>query len=209
VKKPPAAARDATDREMADAIDPLMRLSVLEFTENGRIWKGFLFAPFAIDQCVVFAVVGIRGGKVRGKLYGNGRANANPPKKKERITLDAAELECDGRAWCRAHHGFVYAHPMAWPMWKAWQDEREAGRTQQSWSDWTAAKCDGSSDTPPGRAELSRFGLAEGATAEDVRRAFRKMVVTQGLHPDHGGDMEAFKDLSTACDLAVAFVESW
>ncbi len=53
---------------------------------------------------------------------------------------------------------------------------------------------------------LSALDLAPGATAEEVRRAFRRLALT--AHPDRGGTTEAFVALVKARDEALAAIGS-
>jgi curved DNA-binding protein CbpA len=50
------------------------------------------------------------------------------------------------------------------------------------------------------------LGLAPGATADDVKRAFRAIALR--THPDHGGDQDAFIDAKRAHDVALAAADS-
>lgn len=49
---------------------------------------------------------------------------------------------------------------------------------------------------------LASLGLTEGASRDEVVRAFRSHAMK--MHPDHGGDAEAFKALIRARDAALA-----
>ncbi|WP_434042266.1 MULTISPECIES: hypothetical protein [Sorangium] len=53
-------------------------------------------------------------------------------------------------------------------------------------------------------AALAALGLTSGATAADVRRAFKLRALT--AHPDRGGSAQAFVDLVAARDRALAVV---
>ncbi|KYF66851.1 J domain-containing protein [Sorangium cellulosum] len=53
-------------------------------------------------------------------------------------------------------------------------------------------------------AALAALGLAHGATAADVRRAYRQRALV--AHPDRGGSHEGFLELTTARDRALAVV---
>jgi hypothetical protein len=121
-----AARREAEAREMEDANDGPARSSVIEFTQDGRLWKGFYFIPAGGGECAIYALIAIRGGKVRAKILRQGGAVVQQGMP-ERIDLDAADIAREGRSWCRALRCFVYAHPTVWPAWKAWEANRPAG----------------------------------------------------------------------------------
>lgn len=55
---------------------------------------------------------------------------------------------------------------------------------------------------------LGLFGLTSPATAQDVQRAWARMVRDQKLHPDQGGDPSAFVKLAQARDVALTFTTS-
>ena len=46
------------------------------------------------------------------------------------------------------------------------------------------------------------LGCARGASPEELKRAFRRAALK--LHPDHGGDREAFRELVAAFEEATA-----
>jgi len=50
---------------------------------------------------------------------------------------------------------------------------------------------------------LSALGLDEDATADDVRRAFRRKVSAERCHPDQGGDRIRFQELTALQDAAL------
>ncbi len=60
----------------------------------------------------------------------------------------------------------------------------------------------------PAHEALAAFGLTTAATADDVRRAYGKIVAAQRLHPDQGGDPAAFVRLTATRDRALSFVEA-
>jgi hypothetical protein len=76
------------------------------------------------------------------------------------------------------------ADPESLPLLEAWLD-----RLAPDWREAWAAGGSASSGAAPGvmgRDEaLAILGLAEGATAEEVRAAHRRLM--RGAHPDHGG----------------------
>lgn len=49
------------------------------------------------------------------------------------------------------------------------------------------------------------LGLPDDATADDVRRAYRRLVATERAHPDHGADGKRFLQLTAARDAALAY----
>ena len=69
------------------------------------------------------------------------------------------------------------------PLLEAWLD--------RTWPDWRGAQPPPQPPPPPGHTGMDRaealavLGLAEGAAAEDIRAAHRRLM--QAAHPDHGG----------------------
>lgn len=49
------------------------------------------------------------------------------------------------------------------------------------------------------KALYELLGLAPGATADEVKKAFRKKAIRE--HPDKGGDAEKFKKLTEAYEI--------
>lgn len=98
-------------------------------------------------------------------------------------------VEIDGRwagAWVRVLRGDA-----PWPKPRAPREEGAPGEGQ----------------SPPAPAgskpwALGVLGLAAGASAADVKRAFRAMALR--MHPDHGGDAAGFVELKRAYDVALA-----
>lgn len=56
-------------------------------------------------------------------------------------------------------------------------------------------------------AAFQALGIGATATAEEIRRAFRRCVSEGRLHPDQGGDPEAFKMLEAHMRAALAWAE--
>lgn len=59
---------------------------------------------------------------------------------------------------------------------------------------------------PAGRDWLQVFGLQRGATTEQIKQAYRKMVV--GVHPDNGGSPERFREVQEAYENAIREAQS-
>ena len=87
--------------------------------------------------------------------------------------LDRLQLERDGSAWTRASRSTFYT---------------DAGRAAREAST-IAPAC------------LATLGLDATATADDVRRAYRRLA--RETHPDHGGDAERFHAVSNAYSVAM------
>ncbi|MCO5168058.1 MAG: J domain-containing protein [Planctomycetes bacterium] len=88
--------------------------------------------------------------------------------------------------------------PLTEEEWRAFLDaaERVLG------ADWQRPRLRAEGVDP--REALAELGLAAGATAQDVVRAFRRRALE--VHPDQGGDAEAFKRLVRVRDAALAAV---
>jgi DnaJ domain len=79
---------------------------------------------------------------------------------------------------------------------------------------WPAPRPEGSppraaAAPPPSGSKtwaLSVLGLAPGATAAEIKRAFRGVALR--THPDRGGDDAAFIDARRALDVALASAEA-
>ena len=63
----------------------------------------------------------------------------------------------------------------------------------------------GAASMPVGDA-LAAFGLTSAATAQDVQRAYGRIVRDQKMHPDQGGDQAAFVRFTAMRDRALSFV---
>ena len=87
--------------------------------------------------------------------------------------------------------------PESVPLLEAWLDRTEP--------DWRSAPGEA---PPPAEGPLTRtealaiLGLAEGATAEEVRAAHRRLMRT--AHPDHGGSAWLAARLNAARDLLLS-----
>jgi DnaJ-domain-containing protein 1 len=66
--------------------------------------------------------------------------------------------------------------------------------------DWRAEEIDSQTSDEVTRA-LRRLGLRVGASANDVRQAFRERA--RESHPDRGGDARAFRELLAAYETAL------
>ncbi|MEF8979512.1 MAG: J domain-containing protein [Haloarculaceae archaeon] len=64
---------------------------------------------------------------------------------------------------------------------------------------------DGESDVDPARGAFAELGVPAGASPEEIERAYRRKV--KEVHPDRGGDEEAFKRLREAYTVARDQVE--
>ncbi len=53
---------------------------------------------------------------------------------------------------------------------------------------------------------LTAFGLTSAATAEDVNRAYRKIVSSERLHPDQGGNPAAFARFTATRDRVLQLI---
>jgi hypothetical protein len=90
----------------------------------------------------------------------------------ETFSLDRARLEADGEACSGSRWGRVWFYATPY--------EERAQKT-----------------TPSGLVEpLAVLGLSWPCTVDDVKRAYRRLA--RKTHPDHGGDAEAFRNLTTA-----------
>lgn len=56
-------------------------------------------------------------------------------------------------------------------------------------------------------AAVAALGLQPGFTEADVQRAYRRIVSSERLHPDHGGDEKRFREVTAARDAALAWVQ--
>jgi hypothetical protein len=54
-------------------------------------------------------------------------------------------------------------------------------------------------------ADLSFMGLSATATADDVRKRYKRMALE--LHPDHGGSADAFRQLTDIKDRLLALLQ--
>jgi DnaJ-class molecular chaperone with C-terminal Zn finger domain len=64
---------------------------------------------------------------------------------------------------------------------------------------------DGDADPDPARAAFAELGVPDEASVEEIRRAYRRRV--KNVHPDQGGDEEAFRRLREAYTTARKHVE--
>jgi hypothetical protein len=100
----------------------------------------------------------------------------------QQMSFDRAELEREGKV-----------HPGHWSSPSYYTD---AGK-EQAWRDW--AERNAPSDEP--LMDYPLLGLRAGFTRRDVLRSYRSKA--HHLHPDHGGDAEAFRNLTAEKDRAL------
>ncbi|WP_437723521.1 ParB N-terminal domain-containing protein [Sorangium sp. So ce861] len=84
---------------------------------------------------------------------------------------------------------------------------REAQERAQAYAEQFRQKFSGTFRDDAGEEALSSFGLKLPCTAEDVNRAFRKIVATKKPHPDQGGSDEAMRELVEVREKALIYVE--
>jgi len=59
-----------------------------------------------------------------------------------------------------------------------------------------------------GREALAGLGLSERCSEPDIKRAFRRLIAEERLHPDQGGDPVRFREAVERCALALGYLES-
>jgi hypothetical protein len=100
-------------------------------------------------------------------------------------SFDREELEREGKIWTRSNrYSHCYYTTAGRDAWIAEGAER--------WSDYV-------------RANYPLLDLPEGFNRRDVLRAYRKK--SHELHPDHGGDAEAFRNLTAEKNAALRAAE--